>query len=301
MKTKNLIYTLIAITLAVNVSYGQQPYQMTDTSNKWFEYGQYGGWGPNELQLVRLTYFFDGDTIINALSYKKLMHDRRDTIYYTPPFIQNSYGYSAAFRQDSLKVYFIMKDSTTEKLYCDFDLSIGDTLKYYYNDTEYIVDSISSIPFGTGTRKRYILNNGFSFYEGIGNALGLLRNFSIEIEGGVYLVCFEQSGITQYVSVIGANIECGLATTSINENVYSSDFTIFPNPFSTLTTFQTDKIFKGATLTVYNSYGQTVKQIKNINGQTITLHRDNLSSGLYFIRLTQDSKVITADKLVITD
>lgn len=81
----------------------------------------------------------------------------------------------------------------------------------------------------------------------------------------------------------------------------NSGVEIFPNPFSTRTTLQSDNIFKDATLTVYNSFGQQVKQINNISGQTITLHRDNLSSGLYFIRLTQDNKVITTDKLVITD
>ena len=76
---------------------------------------------------------------------------------------------------------------------------------------------------------------------------------------------------------------------------------ISPNPFILETTLQTDKIFKDATLTVYNSFGQQVKQIKNISGQTITLYRDNLPFGLYFIRLTQDNQVITTDKLVITD
>ena len=88
---------------------------------------------------------------------------------------------------------------------------------------------------------------------------------------------------------------------SVTWNNSEMDFIISPNPFSSLTTLQTDKIFRDATLTVYNSFGQQVKQIKNISGQTIALHRDNLSSGLYFIWLTEDNKVITTDKLVITD
>jgi Secretion system C-terminal sorting domain len=87
----------------------------------------------------------------------------------------------------------------------------------------------------------------------------------------------------------------------INEITKKENLNIFPNPFSTETTLKTTENFKNATLTFYSSFGQLVKEIKNISGQTITLHRDNLPSGLYFIRLTQDSKVITADKLVITD
>ena len=88
----------------------------------------------------------------------------------------------------------------------------------------------------------------------------------------------------------------GIAETNLNLN-YS--LAIFPNPFSTETTLSSDKIFNDATLTVYNSYGQQIKQIKNISGHTFTLHRDNLPSGLYFISITQDHKIIAANKFVI--
>jgi hypothetical protein len=64
---------------------------------------------------------------------------------------------------------------------------------------------------------------------------------------------------------------------------------------------QTDNLLSNATLTVVNCFGQTVKQINNIRGQTVVLSRDNLASGLYFVRLTEDHKFISADKLVITD
>ncbi|OFX35673.1 MAG: hypothetical protein A2X08_12535 [Bacteroidetes bacterium GWA2_32_17] len=87
----------------------------------------------------------------------------------------------------------------------------------------------------------------------------------------------------------------------VNENNSENTFSLFPNPFSTQTILQTDKVFTNAILTLYNSLGQQVKQIKNISGQTITLFRDNLTSGLYFLRLTQDNKVITTDKLIISD
>ena len=50
-----------------------------------------------------------------------------------------------------------------------------------------------------------------------------------------------------------------------------------------------------------NIFGQAVKQIKNINEQNIILYRDNLPSGLYFIRLTKNSQEIFKSKIVITD
>lgn len=89
--------------------------------------------------------------------------------------------------------------------------------------------------------------------------------------------------------------------TSVNENSsYTNPNSVYPNPFSSQTTVKTNKIFKDATLTIYNSIGQQVKKIKNISGQTVTISRDNLRSGLYFLRLTDENKTYT-NKIVITD
>ena len=89
----------------------------------------------------------------------------------------------------------------------------------------------------------------------------------------------------------------GIATISSNEQTIS----IFPNPFFMQTTIEADNLLKNATLTMDNCFGQTVKEIKNISGQTVTLFRDNLQSGLYFLRLTENNKIIATKKIVITD
>ncbi|MFM7216577.1 MAG: T9SS type A sorting domain-containing protein, partial [Bacteroidota bacterium] len=88
---------------------------------------------------------------------------------------------------------------------------------------------------------------------------------------------------------------------SIVEVSNSQNISLYPNPFSTETTLWTDKRLNNATLIVDNIFGQTVAQIININGQTVTLHRDNLPNGLYFVRLTQNNKIIATNKLVIAD
>lgn len=90
-------------------------------------------------------------------------------------------------------------------------------------------------------------------------------------------------------------------TSGINENSPNGNLSAFPNPFSKQTTLQSNNLFSNATLTVYNSLGQTVKQIKNISGQTVTLHREALPIGLYFIQLTENNKLFSTEKLIITD
>jgi photosystem II stability/assembly factor-like uncharacterized protein len=93
-----------------------------------------------------------------------------------------------------------------------------------------------------------------------------------------------------------------LATSIPEKNTDIDDtWSVYPNPFSSQTTLQTDQLFKNATLTVYNSYGQTVKQINNISGQAVVFSRDNLPNGIYFLQLTVSSKVIATKKILITD
>jgi hypothetical protein len=93
----------------------------------------------------------------------------------------------------------------------------------------------------------------------------------------------------------------GLLATGIQEIANRTKLLIMPNPFTTTTILHADKDFTDATLTVYNSLGQQVKQVRNVSGQTITLQRGNLSGGIYFIQLTQDNRIITTDKLLVTD
>ena len=104
-----------------------------------------------------------------------------------------------------------------------------------------------------------------------------------------------------YESTPNACIQSGQTSLGINQNATKNVFSIFPNPFISSTTIQTVGNFKNATLTICNSYGQTVKQVNNISGQTVSLSRENLPNGLYFIRLTEENKIIAVEKLIIID
>jgi hypothetical protein len=103
-----------------------------------------------------------------------------------------------------------------------------------------------------------------------------------------------------YESTPNACIQAGKNNVSSNENS-DKQMTIYPNPFISSTKIQTMSNLKNATLTIYNSYGKALKQMKNISGQNISLTRENLPSGIYFIRLTDENKIIAVDKLIISD
>lgn len=103
-----------------------------------------------------------------------------------------------------------------------------------------------------------------------------------------------------YNSIPNGCIQAGKTNLSINENS-DKQITVFPNPFISSTTIQTISDLKNATLTIYNLYGKAIKQIKNISGHTVFLNRENLSTGIYFVRITEENKTIAIEKLIITD
>jgi hypothetical protein len=80
-------------------------------------------------------------------------------------------------------------------------------------------------------------------------------------------------------------------------SVNNSSFSVYPNPFSSMTTLKTDKILNNAIYTVINYLGQPVRQIKNNSNQIVALYRDNLPNGLY----TEDSVITAIEKVIITD
>jgi hypothetical protein len=92
---------------------------------------------------------------------------------------------------------------------------------------------------------------------------------------------------------------CSIGINEFPETAF--DLQLYPNPFSSQTTLQTNQFLKDACCTVYNIYGQQVKQIKNISGQSLMLFRGELASGLYFFWLSEGNKIRAAGKLMITD
>jgi hypothetical protein len=104
-----------------------------------------------------------------------------------------------------------------------------------------------------------------------------------------------------YQSTPNACIQTGQSISGINESMDKQTFSIFPNPFTSSTTIKSMGNLKNASLTIYDAYGQDVKEVENFSGNTLTLSRDNLPSGIYFIRLTEENKTIAIEKLILID
>ena len=197
----------------------------------------------------------------------------------------------------------------SDTLLYDFNLKIGDTLPRTYLQNDLIggvgiVKKIDSVLIGSQYNKKYIFGNptgpqgGNTLIEGVGSggALDLIYDF---FEGGPVTACFNANIISP--EAIYSECSINAFAVSVTDDFTVNNVQIFPNPFFLETVLHTDQFFKDATMTVYNSFGQTVKQINYLSGQAIIFHRENLPSGLYFIRLTEENKTIAVDKLAIAD
>ncbi|MBC7488555.1 MAG: T9SS type A sorting domain-containing protein [Cytophagaceae bacterium] len=118
------------------------------------------------------------------------------------------------------------------------------------------------------------------------------------IPGNYYVeVCLDDfySGLCCVKDTILVTIVLGIE----EENNFTT-CTLSPNPFSVFTTLKLDKNLNNAVLTIYNMYGQEIKKIEGVNGNTIILHRENLPNGVYVIRLEEGKNIFT-EKIIIKD
>jgi len=89
------------------------------------------------------------------------------------------------------------------------------------------------------------------------------------------------------------------APTTIGENDFSinDNIKIYPNPFSNETTLELPD--KELTFILYNVLGKEVKRIENIHSPKIIIGRGNLSGGIYFYKIIEESYTLSTGKLII--
>jgi hypothetical protein len=123
---------------------------------------------------------------------------------------------------------------------------------------------------------------------------------SASVLDGGYLSVMESS----YMAV-GPWFDCEVPlfafALGVEDGLVSPDMRLFPNPFSNSATLQTSRPLSNATLTIYNSLGQIADQRKNISGNSIEVNRENLSSGIYFIRISDGGTIYSSQQLIVQD
>jgi hypothetical protein len=178
------------------------------------------------------------------------------------------------------------------------------TLNDFINIQLWLYEGSNDIEFHYGSHK---ITNPYINYEGETGAIIGLSDYELY---NAYLLSGDPNNPVVENDVVflngtpadGTIYRFSRNSSSIQSNASREhSIKIYPNPFETETVIQTDILLHDGNLTLYNSLGQIVKQISNISGHQVTLQRDNLTSGLYFIQLTERNQIIGSGKLMIKE
>ena len=113
----------------------------------------------------------------------------------------------------------------------------------------------------------------------------------VETQWNINCTNYRNNNKSSYSNIIGVISNNNLTE---NENVI-----IYPNPFKSKALISSQTELNKATIRLFNSIGMQVMQIEGISGNTYSLHRDKLQSGIYFIYLIQENEIIARKKIII--
>jgi hypothetical protein len=237
------------------------------------------------------------DTVIGSFTYKKFI---------------DVYGAEIYVREDITTKRVYRRINNSDVLMFDFNLQVGDSITLG-NGNLYSVSSISNINVNGGQRRMFYLNNlsnpffaGERWIEGVGNDNHPLRPFfELPSDPAYNIRCSYQDGISVYnfgLANGGIATTCPTTTMSIiKQNLNSQKVQIFPNPFSNETTLKFEIDVINCNLEMFDSIGQKVKEINNINTNEIILKKDNLVNGIYLLVLKQNGKILETQKIILQD
>jgi len=101
---------------------------------------------------------------------------------------------------------------------------------------------------------------------------------------------------SNYTGTIYCATEVAVKATSIEKGMV-----VYPNPLKSSAYVEFDLQLNDARLEIFNIQGFNVKTVRNISSNSISLNRDNLPNGIYFMHLIENEKVISTGKLVIIE
>lgn len=185
----------------------------------------------------------------------------------------NSKAYSIALQSDG-------------KILLSGDSKIDSTI-FHLSLARYNTDGTLDTGFGQDGKVITVIGDSF----GTGQSIGIDNNGKIMVGGYVY----NDSNIDMTLVRYNSSDNIGLEETALSEN----KITIYPNPFNATTRLYSSVVLNDAQLSIYNASGELVKRITQISGQEIQLSRNNLPSGFYYLKLTENNRIIKEDKVVI--
>ena len=289
--TMKIRLTLILLTISVSLFGQTSVYHPFPDSNAVWVYSRHEMAGTTEVWKIILS---NGDTTLNTQTYRKVYSRYPSPIYF------------GGMRQEIAlrKVFFIPKDSSSEQVLYDFNLSVGDTIPSTFigcYPQVWVASIDSTNQFGNGYRKVFNMTGAiwapYSLIEGIGGSGGVFVPYCMN-DGYYYqLDCYSVNDTIQSSNPWGASM-CSLSTNVADNFIKLSSLKVSPNPFHSTTTLELKKDFENAVLKIYNIFGDQVQRQKIIS-QTTIINRNGLRDGIYLFQIISSNGKVTIGKLML--
>ncbi|MES2575251.1 MAG: T9SS type A sorting domain-containing protein [Bacteroidota bacterium] len=293
MKTK-LLFTFLFLTLLAETSFSQAYIPMLNNSSWGITSTNFGG---------RQDLAIDPgvDAVIGSYTYKKFIDP---TVAGNDNFVYLRENISTR------KVY--RNINGVDRLLYDFSLQVSSNITLS-DGNNYIIHSITNKNVNGGTRREFLLvyfSGGFAintetWIEGVGSTTHPLKpSYELPSDPYINLNCSTQNGVNIYnfgIANGGTSTDCS-AFLSVEDIKYLNEEIVYsPNPFNTELLITSKLNLDNSTLKIFNSIGELVKEVNNLNGENIIIKRGNLNSGIYLAQLIKNGKVISTNKIIISD
>jgi hypothetical protein len=276
---------------------------LVDTVNKWnTKINRLPSW-----TVITESIKFEQDTAIDSKTYKKVWRS-------TDEFQEIWLPYGFIRETPEKKIYYRTDTSYQEYLLYDFELSVNDTIfstainsyanSWHLITIPFIVSSIDSMLIGNEYKKQIHLYSipaneiTDQWIEGMGSMHGILH-WNAGLIGGDYyeLLCFYENDTLKYQNP--AFDTCYIVYTNIEENPYSIDISVYPNPVTNISTLTIKGNIKNEKLKleIFNITGEIIisERIEN----KFLINRDEFNTGIYFFKVFNESGMIKTGKLMI--
>lgn len=93
---------------------------------------------------------------------------------------------------------------------------------------------------------------------------------------------------------------CNIAGYESHQTNTLTDYYIYPNPIKNEATLKFENSKKeNCTLTIYDSYGRSVRKIYHISTDVIEIERQELTPGIFIFQIHSENRIVTVGKFII--
>lgn len=292
---------LLTFVICYSISLDAQPvYNYLDNSSEW----RYFSSDISTATYSWTTEYFDGDTIINGITYYKKYIIRKDSSLQTGD-VTISQPIARPFIRENAELQFISTwGDGTEWVSEDFSLTIGD----FFPWISCPIFSIDTVYLGTTALKRYApetppIQDVDAYVEGIGNTGPFCTT---GIDGFSHHVCYSKANdtISFNPNIYNFPIPCNsfvnpLRTdipTSLDQSLGQTSFKIYPNPARNNIIIQ-HRLKSPVEIRIYDISGTLRQQHHNVvSGKGLSI--EGLAKGFYILGYYSDNSLIESAKLI---